>query len=50
MLNQIELSNSIPPLIEKVERVLGYVIFSRTPRHVVCSIEMVVGVEVTNNY
>ena len=50
MLNQIVLPDGILPLIEKVERVLGYVILSRTPWHVVCSIKMVVGIDVTNNY
>lgn len=50
MLNHDKLEIDMTPLIEKAEHVSGYVKFSRTSRHVVCSIEMVVGIEVTNNY
>jgi hypothetical protein len=50
MLNQIVPIVGIAPLIENVERVSRYVIFSRTPRYVGYRSEMVVGVEVTNNY
>ena len=50
MLNHDKLELGMAPLIENVERVSGHVKFSRTSRHVVYSIEMVVGVEVTNNY
>ena len=50
MSNQIVLERGTAPLIEKVERVLGHVRFSRTARCVFIYCEMVVGVEVTNNY